>query len=570
MNTFRISMKNTRVLLLLISIIAVSAMFTPIAAHADPVTFGMPSQDSCDNQMGSQSWNTLGIDRPVITSMTVGGETVDPLNPVNDSIGAVVCANTPGANRVGLSVFRRHDTFNTEPGHESELLQSYFADLDGATTPDTHTPITSSTPIVMSISLGSDIGQDYSFSLVHGDVSSWSPTGLGTTSAVVNVTMTPVRTPMGSGESGNFDYSFCTATPPNCHAVQSQADNLFAGLDMQFNQEQDSDPTQFRGAYFALTGAMGGFVTAEGSGSTRHLVASIGAPHFLADGTTPNTGSMQAFLPDASVEDLFGLESGSIDESTLEVSRTEESEGTTDGVPFTATPVTGGLLISVDDITFSSPSYSIGLAGASDNADPDTVQFPENSTGVQGTTGSIGIGTDDNDSEFTDNSSSAMSTDHPDSGYTYPAGLLSFTMTVTPGSTQHISVFFETSASASTFVLRKYNETTHAYSPVTGAVLSNEVVQGMHGVYATYDITDNGALDQDSTSGTIVDPVGLALAVPSAATTTTTPHTSANGTLATTGAQEIGIQFQIVAFLVSFGAVLLVSSRRRISAPFSK
>jgi hypothetical protein len=66
---------------------------------------------------------------------------------------------------------------------------------------------------------------------------------------------------------------------------------------------------------------------------------------------------MQAFLPTSVLENLLGLSAGSVDSSTLSVTRTESSDTTS--VPFTVTAVDGGYIIGVTDITFSSPVYTI-------------------------------------------------------------------------------------------------------------------------------------------------------------------------------------------------------------------
>jgi hypothetical protein len=298
-----------------------------------------PKQSDCNNGSVTYTWTGLGIARPVIASMTVDGETIaDPTNPVDGSIGAAVCANVALARKTGLYVYRRTGS-------------NQHMDLTGALTPAGN-PITASSQITITLTNMGDLAQYYSFSLVHGNVSSWTTSGLGTSSAALTVRLSPVRTPLGSGPSFNF----CTATPPNCSAPQSELDVMSASLDMDFDQTHAF--TDFTGAYFGLTGAMGGFVTAEHQpDNTAALVATLGAPHSLADGVTRNVGSMQAFLPTAVVASLFGLAPADIDTSALTVTRTES--GSTSTVPFTATPVAGGIVLNVSDITFSSPTYTV-------------------------------------------------------------------------------------------------------------------------------------------------------------------------------------------------------------------
>jgi hypothetical protein len=317
------------------SLLLISSPAITRASISDPA----PDQASCDNGSVTYTWTGLGITRPVIASMTVDGETIaDPTNPIDGGIGASICANVPLARKTGLTVYRR-DGIN---GH---------TDLTGALTPAGH-PITSSSVITINMTNMGQLAQYYAFSLVHGSVSSWTTANLGTASASLSVSFSPVRTPIGSGA----DFGFCTATPPTCNAVKSDADVLSASLDMDFDQAGTFATSA--GAYYALTGAMGGYVVGvQGQDGTKSLSASLGAPHFLADGVTPNVGSLQAFLPTSVVTNLLGITSGTVDTSTLAVSRTES--GSTTDAPFTVTPVTGGVIVRITDITFSSPVYSI-------------------------------------------------------------------------------------------------------------------------------------------------------------------------------------------------------------------
>lgn len=318
----------------------------PATMHADSLD-SAPDQASCDSGSTSFTWSGLGIARPVIASMTVDGETIaDPTHPTDGSIGAIVCPNVELARKTGLTVYRRSGTDN-------------HIDLTGALTPAGH-PITASSNITLTLTNMGQLAQYYSYSLVHGVVSTWTTANLGTSTASLTVVLSPVRTPLGSGDS----FAFCTATPPNCNAPKSDADVLSASLDMDFDQTTGAGT--FTGAYFGLIGSMGGFVQAvHGTDGVSSLSATLGAPHTLADGTTANVGSMQAFLPNSVLSSLLGI-SGTVDTSTLAVSRTEGTSTTT--VPFTITAVTGGVILHVADITFSSPVYTIKKAAAVSSA----------------------------------------------------------------------------------------------------------------------------------------------------------------------------------------------------------
>ncbi|GEM_PF-4154828 len=327
---------------ILLSVTAIS----PLKVHAT-ATEGAPSQADCNSGSTTYTWDGEGIDRPVIASLSVDGEVVaDPTSPTSGSIGAAICPSTEQGNRTGLFVYYRNGSTND-------------FDLTGAVTPDTSSPITADSDITITLTdMGTGFANRYSFALIHGDVSNWETSNLGTDSASVSVTLSPVRTPYGNGD----DFAFCTATPPNCNANASEVDALGASMDMTFN-ESDEGSNDFSGAYFALTGAMGGFVQAErDEQGVASLVATLGAPHFLANGSTLNTGSMQAFLPDAILEDLLELPPGEVDTSSLEVTRTEDDE--TEEAPFSIEAVDGGAIVGLSNITFSSPAYSISRASA--------------------------------------------------------------------------------------------------------------------------------------------------------------------------------------------------------------
>lgn len=67
-----------------------------------------PNQASCDNGSVTYTWDGIGIDRPVVASMTVDGETVpDVTDPEDGSIGVAVCSNYSNARKVGGNVYKR-------------------------------------------------------------------------------------------------------------------------------------------------------------------------------------------------------------------------------------------------------------------------------------------------------------------------------------------------------------------------------------------------------------------------------------------------------------------------------
>ena len=141
----------------------------------------------------------------------------------------------------------------------------------------------------------------------------------------------------------------------------------------------------------------------SGSGSDPSLTVSMeGTPHFRADGVTLNRGSMKAFVPATIARKCFGKSDGSSTLSSiaaaLSVSRQETKEGTS-SPQFTVEAVTSpveGLLVTVADMTFSNPEYTIKstlsayMAGAGSSSGTTTGGTSSGSTS-SGSTSSYSI-----------------------------------------------------------------------------------------------------------------------------------------------------------------------------------
>ena len=120
---------------------------------------------------------------------------------------------------------------------------------------------------------------------------------------------------------------------------------------------------------YAVTmgGSCPNFASGAASGSTApgSIDVRLWAPHMTAgtlSAPVVNTGSLEAFIPEATATACFGGASLTEIVAALAVARTEATESATTLVPgtqFTAQAVTGGLLISVPTVTFSSPTYRI-------------------------------------------------------------------------------------------------------------------------------------------------------------------------------------------------------------------
>ncbi len=116
-----------------------------------------------------------------------------------------------------------------------------------------------------------------------------------------------------------------------------------------------------------MSGSCPSFSTGSASTSTTPgaIEVRLWAPHLTAGTLAPavvNSGSLRAFIPEATASACFGGATLEDIVVALEVARTAATEGTTSltaGSQFTASVVTGGLLITVPTITFSSPTYRI-------------------------------------------------------------------------------------------------------------------------------------------------------------------------------------------------------------------
>lgn len=99
-----------------------------------------------------------------------------------------------------------------------------------------------------------------------------------------------------------------------------------------------------------------------------------------------------------------------------------------------------------------------------------------------------------------------------ESDVSYPYGLVGFTLEGIPmGSTQTVSLYFETDEKAEGFTAQQYNTATERYQAVPDAQITNELRNGKPVIKLTYQVQDGGKLDIDGqANGSITDPVGLA------------------------------------------------------------
>lgn len=97
----------------------------------------------------------------------------------------------------------------------------------------------------------------------------------------------------------------------------------------------------------------------------------LGGPHFLPDGTTPNTTSVSAFIPAPALLACFGVTPRAYAANAL-VTRTEAgataaaaTTGGDSGLVYEITADDSGVTIGVPAVTFSKPRYAFGVARVS-------------------------------------------------------------------------------------------------------------------------------------------------------------------------------------------------------------
>jgi len=338
---------RTRALLTAALLVPVGLVGTPTTAGATVIDFA-PTQADCDSGSVTPLWSQTGITiRPTIIAVTIDGESIAPSRitaPLDGEIGAAICAQDANfAQNSGLAFYKK---VNSSTSRQN---------LTGAVTPGGRA-ITASSRIQATVSMG-DLSPYFSFATVFGRVNNWTTAGIRSAASALTFDVSPISGVMvdGTDEFGNPSPSEqgCTQQPPNCDPLKADADTF--GVYMQFKAERGPDTgfNSFAGGYFAVQSAVGGFVAARDGG----LEVTIAGPHFKADGTTLNVGSMSAFLPESFLSQSFGLSVADVNDSTFAVTRSDGSG--TSVAPWTYRAVPDGIAVEVASITFSSPTYRI-------------------------------------------------------------------------------------------------------------------------------------------------------------------------------------------------------------------
>ena len=100
-----------------------------------------------------------------------------------------------------------------------------------------------------------------------------------------------------------------------------------------------------------------------------------------------------------------------------------------------------------------------------------------------------------------------------DNNNQYPLGLVNFSFTTNQTNNQ-VTLDFITDLTPNQVTPRKYNSNTNSYSNLptsANPTITETTIDNKHALTLTYTLIDNGELDLDPTTGTIKDPIGLAV-----------------------------------------------------------
>ncbi len=294
-----------------------------------------------------------GVSTPVITNGTttppplVNGAVTTVVAPFNlcaagQTPASGVCYSTP--NRVGLTVGYGNDA----------NVGMDFSNPNFPVVP----VINANSVIDMTVAMNT-LGKSLGWTWVNGDLLYWQTTDLGQADATVHIKFKPasfpwVTFPQGPGPT-------CTASPPqNCDIQKADAELLTANLVFSLDNTLNSPDSAMAGTVFATQDAVMGYLTPGGSALAPSLDIEMASSHTKSDGS-PQLGPLEALVPAATLLNLYGILPA---DATSAFTTTRGGDSGTNGTP-TYTPWTAavngsdGLLVNVNDITFSVPKYHL-------------------------------------------------------------------------------------------------------------------------------------------------------------------------------------------------------------------
>ena len=176
----------------------------------------------------------------------------------------------------------------------------------------------------------------------------------------------------------------CETTPLECSSTEDTAtDDYPAQLNIDTRYSSGANGAAgyasikgmaFSAAAFAYDMNASCPTDAKGSKSFSGIQLLLGGPHFQSDGTTENDGYAQLILPAATVTSCFGGTTADFAKNIL-MTRTEGGKSTamTDakvattpdaGLNYTVATTADKVVITIDTVTFSQPTYLIGKKAA--------------------------------------------------------------------------------------------------------------------------------------------------------------------------------------------------------------
>ena len=276
---------------------------------------------------------------------------------VSEASGAVV---TPDGSGYMACVFPNGDAYSIVIGYVDEF-GTLVEDM-GATNRDR----------VFTLGFTLPDGQSAASAELYARVTSYT---IGTNGRDVTLVMQPV--------------AFTSATnDPEPLPLQDRIASITGGIRYNSAGQTRGIPGMWIGASASsytvtLSGSCPNWNTGAASGSTAPgaIAVQLRGPHLTAGTLAPvtvNRGSLKAFIPAATVTACFGVTTVAEVVSALSVTRTDGSVDSSiaAGTGFVASEVAGGLLVTVPEITFSTPTYTIrstALAASSASTAPGKV-----------------------------------------------------------------------------------------------------------------------------------------------------------------------------------------------------
>ncbi|MFI5496750.1 hypothetical protein [Actinoplanes sp. NPDC051859] len=293
---------------------------------------------------GDTTTEVLSGGQPVATPVDPGGigAVVAPVNlcPAGQPEQPGTCYATP--NRVAITL-----VYGADGGNGWDFSSERAA----AATP----AVTEDTVVDMTVALNS-LGKNLRWSQLNGHLLDWRTDNLGQDDATVHVRFRPAVLP--AVDWSTLPANGCTATPiNNCDIAQAQSERL--GASLLFSLDDTLDPA-LTGAVFATQNALAGYLQPGGTAAAPLLDIQAASTHLTSSGELQR-GTIEAFLPAGALLNLYGVLPT---DTPYFFSTTRTGSAGTNDAP-TYTPWTAsadrseGVLITVNNITFSVPTYRV-------------------------------------------------------------------------------------------------------------------------------------------------------------------------------------------------------------------